>query len=341
MKVFLDAGHGGTDPGATGFGRIEKNDVLNLTMKVGHHLRLSGINVGLIRSTDVFVKVNDRPAIANNNNADYFVSFHRNAGGGTGCETWIHSNNVEPDRRLAQEIQDEITKSYKDRGVKRGYPGAPTDNYAINRLSNMPSCLVEVGFMDTEADNVVFANKVEQLAIGIARGICKAVGVKFHQTSEPTPPPTPAPVPPTPQSQNMVVKVDTPEPKIIAMGHTAFMGWDKYATSLIGTTGKGLRLEAFRIALKGLSGKLSGRVHMANKGWVSHSDIKQDTILGTENEHRQVEAIELKLENANGKRLQYRVHIAFAGWQNWREQGEIAGTEGEGIAIEAIEFRLV
>ena len=337
MKVFLDAGHGGNDPGATGFGRREKDDVLNLTNIIAHHLLQSGINVGRTRPTDAFVAVEIRPVIANNNKADYFVSLHRNAGGGTGAETWIHSNNVAPDRRLAQSIQNELTQFYKDRGVKVGYPGQPTGNFAINRLSNMPSCLVEVGFMDTEADNIVFNDNVEQIGIGIAKGICNAVGVEFKEPNAPTPP---APVP-----QNTVpafkLKAKLPGVTALAMGHTAFMGWDEFANSVIGTTHKGLRLEAFLLGIEGISDfKLSGRIHMADRGWVSYSDIKRDTILGTTGEDRRIEAIELTLDNANGRKLEYRVQVAVQGWQDWKTQGETAGTEGKKLAVEAIEFRL-
>ena len=205
MKIFLDAGHGGNDPGATGFNRIEKNDVLDLTLKVGHHISKSGVTVGLTRSSDIFIPVDNRPLAANSYNADYFVSIHRNAGGGTGAETWIHSNNVAPDRKLAQSIQKELAVFYKNRGIKVGYPGQPTGNFAINRLSNMPSCLVEVGFMDTESDNIIFGEKIEEIAIGLARGICNAAGVPFYLDGNSAPSPTPTP--PTNGGENTLYQV--------------------------------------------------------------------------------------------------------------------------------------
>ena len=340
MKVFLDAGHGGTDPGATGFGRIEKNDVYELVEMIGQHLTRSGATVGYSRPHDVLVSLSERCNIANRNKADYFISIHRNAGGGTGAETWIHSNNVAPDRKLAESIQKELAVFYKNRGVKVGYPGQPTGNFAINRESNMPSCLVEVGFMDTQGDNEIFGKNGEAIALCIARGIARSAKLAFKEPQAPIPP-TPAPTP-APKPPQFKIKAKLPGVTALAMGHTAFMGWDEFANSVIGTTHKGLRLEAFLLGIEGISNfNLSGRIHMADKGWVSYSDIKRDTILGTTGEDRQIEAIELTLNNANGKKIEYRVQVAVQGWKGWKTQGETAGTQGEKLAIEAIEFRLV
>ena len=90
--VVLDAGHGGSDLGATYQGRQEKDDTLALTLAVGRLLAEDpDIDVVYTRETDVY----DTPLVkarkANAANADYFVSIHRNS---TPVQVWKHSSTV-------------------------------------------------------------------------------------------------------------------------------------------------------------------------------------------------------------------------------------------------------
>ena len=78
-KVFLDAGHGGKDPGALGNGLQEKDIALSVTLKVGNILANHGVTVGYSRTTDVFLELADRATRANNFGANVFVSVHCNA----------------------------------------------------------------------------------------------------------------------------------------------------------------------------------------------------------------------------------------------------------------------
>jgi N-acetylmuramoyl-L-alanine amidase len=79
--IVIDAGHGGKDPGALGSFSSEKNITLGIALKTGRYLEQNIKNVTVIytRKTDVFVELKDRPAIANKNNADLFVSIHANS----------------------------------------------------------------------------------------------------------------------------------------------------------------------------------------------------------------------------------------------------------------------
>lgn len=80
FKVVLDAGHGGRDPGNRGNGFIEKDIVLDVTLKVGKILeKEEGFKVIYTRSKDVFVELYDRGPIANKADADIFVSIHCNS----------------------------------------------------------------------------------------------------------------------------------------------------------------------------------------------------------------------------------------------------------------------
>uniref|UniRef100_UPI00404A882A N-acetylmuramoyl-L-alanine amidase n=1 Tax=Flavobacterium sp. TaxID=239 RepID=UPI00404A882A len=93
FKVVLDAGHGGKDPGAIGFGVNEKDVALNVTLKVGALLaKAEDLEVIYTRDTDVFIELIDRPKIANKAKANLFVSIHCNSVGNSGpygTETYV------------------------------------------------------------------------------------------------------------------------------------------------------------------------------------------------------------------------------------------------------------
>ena len=81
--VVIDAGHGGKDPGCVSKDRktYEKNVVLDISKRFGQKIKETYPDVKVVytRSTDVYVTLNDRAAIANKNNADLFISIHINA----------------------------------------------------------------------------------------------------------------------------------------------------------------------------------------------------------------------------------------------------------------------
>ena len=78
-KIVLDAGHGGTDPGAIYKERKEKDDNLALTLAVGKILEDNGVDVVYTRTEDVYQTPFEKARIANQSGADYFISFHRNS----------------------------------------------------------------------------------------------------------------------------------------------------------------------------------------------------------------------------------------------------------------------
>ena len=100
--VVLDAGHGGKDPGAVAFNTQEKDVALSVTLKVGKLIKkhLSSIEVSYTRETDKFVELFQRAKIANNQEADFFISIHANAASNEsarGTETFVlglHKNNA-------------------------------------------------------------------------------------------------------------------------------------------------------------------------------------------------------------------------------------------------------
>lgn len=177
-KVFLDAGHGGKDPGALGNGLREKDINLSVALKIGNILKNHGVNVGYSRTTDVFVELQDRAIMANNFGADVFVSIHCNAfhdSSAQGVETYSYPGSMSG-RNLAKAIQDSIIASgvyTKDRGIK-------TANYAVLRLTNMPAALVELAFITNPQDADILRNRQDDLALAVAKGILNNLGIPYN-----------------------------------------------------------------------------------------------------------------------------------------------------------------
>ncbi len=178
-KICLDAGHGGSDVGAEIDDRYEKDDNLRLTLAVGKKLEEKGIDVIYTRKDDIFVELADRAAVANKEKATYFLSIHRNSAEAqvSGIEAWVSTSATDAEKIIAESILEEIENvGYGDnRGIKRGYQGDPLKNYHVNAATQMPSCLLEMGFMTTPEDNVLFDEKLDEYAQAIADGIIKGI----------------------------------------------------------------------------------------------------------------------------------------------------------------------
>lgn len=179
--VMLDAGHGGWDPGATYFGRREKTDNLNLALAVGNILEKKGIPVIYTRTSDVYQTPFEKAEIANRSNADYFISFHRNAmpvpGTASGIESLVYENNGAAEI-LARNINEQLKDTgFADLGIIER-PGL-----VVLRKTRMPAVLVETGFIDNEADNRFFDQNFTAIAQAIADGI--AAALKEEETMQP------------------------------------------------------------------------------------------------------------------------------------------------------------
>jgi N-acetylmuramoyl-L-alanine amidase len=99
-RIVVDAGHGGSDPGAIGPTRVREKDVtLAIARRLAAKLKAGGFEVVMTRSDDRFVALEERTAIANTQRGDLFISIHANANPRralAGTETWIL--NVADDR---------------------------------------------------------------------------------------------------------------------------------------------------------------------------------------------------------------------------------------------------
>ena len=223
-KIVIDAGHGGKDPGAIGRGKTREKDVnLKIAKALKRKLEKNfNYKVVLTRSTDRYLQLEERTAIANMENADLFISIHANANRNRkayGIETYVmnarasdrfaaevaarenavtsHSqgafgsvleailadmsktNKVNESNKLASSIQSNIrsymSKRYaavKNLGVKRG-------PFYVLIGANMPSILVETGFITNKREEKRLRNNkyINNLANAIALGIDKYANV--------------------------------------------------------------------------------------------------------------------------------------------------------------------
>ncbi|MBP3351021.1 MAG: N-acetylmuramoyl-L-alanine amidase [Lachnospiraceae bacterium] len=171
--VVLDAGHGGENPGAVYNGRQEKDDALALTLAVGQILEANGVEVYYTRETDIFETPLQKAQEANQTGADYFVSIHRNSSPVpnqyTGIETLVYNRYGEA-ARLAYNINEELEEvGFENQGVNE------RTNLAVLRRTQMPAVLVEVGFINTEADNALLDARFDDVVQAIADGILDTI----------------------------------------------------------------------------------------------------------------------------------------------------------------------
>lgn len=174
-KVYLDAGHGGNDSGAVGVdGVLEKDIVLYVVKEISNILRGRGVDVRLSRTDDTFKSLSFRSDDANKWGADAFISIHCNSAGKSakGLETFCYKFKY---RKLADCVQNKIIsdKLYiYNRGVKEG-------DLHVVRETNMPACLVELGFISNKEDKEFVVTNKDKMALSIANGICDFLGVKY------------------------------------------------------------------------------------------------------------------------------------------------------------------
>src|SRR5699024_1725811 len=183
VKVFIDAGHGGSDVGAVANGLREKDLTLKIAKKIRNRLnKYSGVSVKMSRTSDSYPSLSRRANMANSWGADLFVSIHINAGGGVGYEDYIHSTLSSNSRagKVQRSINNEVIKAtgWRNRGRKKA-------NFAVVIQTKMPAILTENGFIDTksDADKLKSNSFLNKIADGHAKGIAKHFSLKKKKGS--------------------------------------------------------------------------------------------------------------------------------------------------------------
>lgn len=198
-KVVIDAGHGGTDPGTIGkTGLREKDVVLDITKRLSSLLRASGVEVVMTRSTDRLIPLSDRVDIANNSQADLFLSIHANANrvrSLSGLEIYYVSPNIDDSRRAmyaARNAYLNLDSSYFinpsldlkailwdmiythsraesielaryicrtiNQDLNTRILGIKAANYYVLKGARMPAILIEVGFLSNYNEERMLKN---------------------------------------------------------------------------------------------------------------------------------------------------------------------------------------
>ncbi len=180
-RIAIDAGHGGSDLGASYMGRNEKDDNLSLALAVGQILENNGIDVVYTRTTDIYNTPFEKAMMGNNADADFFISIHRNAlpepNTGTGVETLVFDNSG-----IKAAMAENINNQLSELGfVNRGVIERP--NLVVLKRTKMPALLVEAGFINTDADNEKFDAEFSDIAAAISAGILETLDMgQLEQT---------------------------------------------------------------------------------------------------------------------------------------------------------------
>ena len=202
--ICLDPGHGGKDSGnhvGGLFGHSEKTYTLALGLELRKQLEAAGFHVILTRTRDVYVELPSRPALANRDGADLFISLHFNAspadqgeiegpetycitpvgapssnahgetgefGSAVGAGPTTANRNGDKSLLLAYEMERSLVQHLQanDRGVKHA-------RFAVLRDAAMPAILIEGGFMThpVESKKIYSAAYRQQMAAAIVKGV--------------------------------------------------------------------------------------------------------------------------------------------------------------------------
>lgn len=174
-KVFISCGHGGADPGAVKY-IVEKEYTLKTGLELANILKSVGIDVMMSRTADIETDLNEKVRRCNAYNPDLVVDIHFNAGGGQGFEIY-HSRVGGTGKALAENINAEMSKIMKSRGVKTKLNSAGKDYFAIIRDTDAPAVLCEGGFVDNKADAEYIKNAYKAIAKAYAEGVCKTLNI--------------------------------------------------------------------------------------------------------------------------------------------------------------------
>lgn len=147
LVIVIDPGHGGSDPGASGYGEVEKELVLDISKRLEKRLVNSNYGVLMTRTDDTYPTLDERVKLANESGANAFVSIHVNAftsSSAHGTETFWNATNASSDSKLlAEEIQKQLVAALGT--YNRGVNGK--QGFKVIKDTEIPSVLVEVAFV--------------------------------------------------------------------------------------------------------------------------------------------------------------------------------------------------
>lgn len=167
MKIFINAGHGGSDPGAVSKnGKKEADITKKVSALLAYNLILNGYIVEFFQQEKTFTEVSK---VENTSNSDLFISIHCNSAANekaNGVEVLYYPTSVKG-KKFAQQVQKELVDLTKlrDRGIK-----ARSDLHVLKRTKAV-AILVELAFLSNEHEEQLLCSFPEMFADGILNGI--------------------------------------------------------------------------------------------------------------------------------------------------------------------------
>lgn len=173
-KVFLSAGHGGTDSGAAACGMKEKDINLQTLLACNEVLIAHGVQTVCSRTQDENDPVSEEVREANASGADLAVSFHANGGGGDGFEAYYYASDKNGKKLAGLGEKHVKALGQNSRGLK-------TKDLAFIRETKMTAVLFESFFVDNDTDNDIGDTVAEQRAFGVAyaKAILEYLGIAY------------------------------------------------------------------------------------------------------------------------------------------------------------------
>lgn len=188
-KVYISAGHGGSDPGAVANGFKEKDLNLTIALACRDELKRHGVNVKMSREKDMTKTMSVYVKECNSFKPDLALDIHNNAGGGDGAEVF-HTHKGGIGKTLANNILAEVKAiGQNSRGAKTRVDGG-VDYYGFIRETTVPAVIVECAFVDNKNDVKIIDTAAEQKAMGvaIAKGVLKTLGIAWKAAAATTKP---------------------------------------------------------------------------------------------------------------------------------------------------------
>lgn len=184
-KIVIDPGHGGSDPGASGNGIVEKDLTLKISKYMKDRFDDLGIESSLTRDSDVSLSPNDRPikvqSLYGRGDDVIVISNHINAGGGKGAEIIYSLRNSD---NLASKIANNLILSGQNvrKYYQRRLPSDPSKDYyyILRDTPNNESLIVEYGFLDNKEDSELLKNNYKDLVDAVVSAVASYVGVSYE-----------------------------------------------------------------------------------------------------------------------------------------------------------------
>lgn len=184
-KIVIDPGHGGSDPGTSGNGIVEKDYTLKISEYMKNRFDELGIENSITRDNDTTLSPTDRPTKAQSfygtGNDVILISNHINAGGGDGAEIIYALRNSDAlSRKIATEFENagqNVRKYYQ-----RRLPSNPSKDYyyILRDTPNNEAIIVEYGFVDSTLDDVSqLKNNWQDLAEAVVKAVTEYIGVPY------------------------------------------------------------------------------------------------------------------------------------------------------------------